>query len=230
MSCLLETHYHTPVTSHCGAVAAAEAIPKYIENGYDGVLVTDHYYRDWFYEKAVRNLSWEQKIDKWLRGYDSVVQAAEGTGFRVFLGMELRFTDNLNDHLVCGIDRDFLIGHPELYNMTPSSFRRLADENGLFWAQAHPFRVMCSPRDPKDLHGVEVFNGNGRHNSHNDLAKAFAAENHLVGLSGSDFHEWEDLCTGGIYLEKMPQDASELARMLLDGKIAGLKIPEAEKE
>ncbi|MGI6270410.1 MAG: PHP domain-containing protein [Candidatus Howiella sp.] len=230
MSYLFETHYHTPVTSHCGSVPAEEAIPKYIEHGYAGICVTDHYYRDWFYEEAVDSLSWEKKIDKWLKGYDSAVKAAEGTGFRIILGMELRFTDNLNDHLVYGIDRTFLVEHPELYNLTPTVFRRLADQNGLFFAQAHPFRSMCSPRDPKDLHGVEVFNGNGRHNSHNDTAEAFAETNHLVRLSGSDFHEWEDLCTGGIYLERLPQDSAELARMLLNGEISGLKIPGQEKE
>ncbi len=230
MSYLFETHYHTPVTSHCASTPAGEAIPKYIENGYAGVFVTDHYYREWFYEDAVKDLTWEQKIDKWLQGYASVAKAAEGTSFQVILGMELRFTDNLNDHLVYGIDRDLLVRYPELYNLTPAEFRKFADEHGLFFAQAHPFRVMCSPRDPKDLHGVEVFNGNARHNSHNDTAEAFAAEHHLVRLSGSDFHEWDDLCLGGIYLEKIPQSSAELAQMLLGGEVSGLKIPGKEKE
>ena len=123
-----------------------------------------------------------------------------------------------------------LVRYPELYNLTPAEFRKFADEHGLFFAQAHPFRVMCSPRDPKDLHGVEVFNGNARHNSHNDTAEAFAAEHHLVRLSGSDFHEWDDLCLGGIYLEKIPQSSAELAQMLLGGEVSGLKIPGKEKE
>lgn len=225
MSFLFESHFHTPVTSHCAAIPAGESIPKYIEKGYSGVFVTDHYYKEWFYEDCVDGFSWEQKIDKWLLGYYSAKKAVEGTGFKVILGMELRFTDNLNDHLVFGIDEDFLKTYPELYNLTPAEFREFADEHGLFFAQAHPFRSMCSPRDPKVLHGVEVFNGNGRHNSNNDTADEFAEKNHLVKLSGSDFHEWEDLAIGGIYLDRIPADSKELAAMLLNGETKGLKRP-----
>lgn len=223
MAYLFETHYHTPLTSHCGSVAAADALPKYIEAGYDGIFVTDHYYKDWFYEDRFAGMSWAEKMNVWLDGYRSVVAAAEGTGLTVILGLELRFTDNMNDHLVYGVDEQFLIDHPELYNMTCSQFHDFADKHGLFFAQAHPFRVMCSRRDPKDLHGVEVFNGNKRHNSRNDDAEQFARDHGLVMISGSDFHEWEDLAMGGIYLEKKPRDSKELAAMLLRGEVADLK-------
>lgn len=226
MSYLLETHFHTPLTSHCGNVHPKEAVPKYLENGYDGICVTDHYYRDWFYEDRLSGMSWSEKIDVWLNGYRAARDAAAGTGCRIILGMELRFTDNMNDHLVFGIDEQFLRTHPELYLLTPADFKTLADQNGLFFAQAHPFRVMCSPRNPADLHGVEVFNGNLRHNSYNDKARQFAAEHHLVMTSGSDFHEWEDLARGGIYLDTLPKDSKELAQMLLQNQISGLKTPD----
>lgn len=225
MSYLFETHFHTPKTSHCASVPAVEAVPKYAEQGYAGICVTDHYYKEWFYEDRVKDLSWEEKVDRWLEGYLSAVEAAKGLNIKIILGMELRFTDNLNDHLVYGIDRQLLVDNPELYNLTPAQFKEFADKNGLFFSQAHPFRVMCSPRDPKDLHGVEVFNGNKRHNSHNDTAEQFAADNNLVAIGGSDFHEWEDLCIGGIYLDKIPADSAELAKMLLNSEVVGLKRP-----
>lgn len=223
MTYLFETHFHTPKTSHCGTVPANEAIPKYIEAGYAGICVTDHYYKDWFYEDRFAGMSWAEKMNVWLEGYRSAVEAAKGTDLSIILGLELRFPDNMNDHLVYGVDEQFLIDHAELYNMTCAEFHDFADAHGLFFAQAHPCRSMCSRRDPKDLHGVEVFNGNLRHNSRNDEAEQFAKENGLVMLSGSDFHEWEDLARGGIYLNKKPTDSAELAAMLLHGEVAGLK-------
>lgn len=221
MSYLFEMHYHTPQTSYCGNVPPAEALPKYKEAGYAGVVVTDHFYKEWFQDKG--DLPWEEKVELWLKGYRAAKEAAEGLdGFRVLLGMELRFPDNLNDHLVYGIDEELLKKYPEPYLMTPAEYRAFADEHGLFFAQAHPFRVMCTPRDPAVLHGVEVFNGNGRWDSQDHKAEALAKEHGLIPLSGSDFHEWEDLCTGGMYLTERPADSRELARLLFAGGVEGL--------
>ena len=46
--------------------------------------------------------------------------------------------------------------------------------------QAHPFRTGLTREDPALLDGVEVFNGNARHDSHNDDALRFARENGLL--------------------------------------------------
>jgi hypothetical protein len=43
-----------------------------------------------------------------------------------------------------------------------------------------PFPEYCRPANPAFLDGVEVFNGNPRHDSRNHLAAAFAEENGLV--------------------------------------------------
>lgn len=223
MSFLFETHYHTPNTSYCGHIGPKDALPKYRELGYRGVVVTDHYYKDWFEDKG--NLSWKQKIDLWLAGYRAAAALAERNGLTVILGMELRFTDSWNDYLVYGIDEDFLTRNPELYHMTPAEFRRFSDENGLFFAQAHPFRSNCSPQDPACLHGVEIFNGNLRHDSRNEEAEAFARDHQLLALSGSDFHEWEDLGRGGMIFSKCPSDSKELAALLFSGGIEELRRP-----
>ena len=223
MSYLFETHYHTPQTSYCGHIPPSEALPKYKEAGYDGVVVTDHFYKEWFDDRG--DLPWEDKIERWLEGYRAAREAAAALpDFTVILGMELRFTDNINDHLVYGIDEGLLKKYPEPYLLTPAEFRAFADQHGLFFAQAHPFRDVCSPRNPADLHGVEVFNGNGRWNSHNDTAEDFAKRNGLIRLSGSDFHEWEDLCMGGVYLRERPADSQALARLLFDGGVEELVV------
>lgn len=226
MPYLFETHFHTPVTSHCSKVPAEEAVPAYKKAGYSGICVTDHYYKDWFYEARFDGKKWSEKTDVWLDGYRSAVKAAEGLDMSIILGLEIRFTDNMNDHLVYGVTEELLRENPELYNMSVAEFKAFAEENGLFFAQAHPFRSICSPRNPKHLHGVEIYNGNYRHQSHNETALEFAKSNSLVQISGSDFHMMEDLGRGGIYLEKLPQNSAELAKMLLDNKVCRHKITE----
>ena len=67
MSYLFEMHYHTPQTSYCGHIPPAEALPKYKEAGYAGVVVTDHFYKEWFDDRG--EIPWEEKIDRWLAGY-----------------------------------------------------------------------------------------------------------------------------------------------------------------
>ena len=78
---------------------------------------------------------------------------------------------------------------------------------------------------PALLDGVEIYNGNKRHDSHNDEAEAFCRENGLIGLSGSDFHEWEDLARGGLALEEAVFSVAELLRLLRAGRFTVLRAP-----
>ena len=58
------------------------------------------------------------------------------------------------------------------------------------------------------------FNGNARHDSHNDDALRFARENGLLFFSGSDHHETEDRGRGGMVLPREPKDEADLVRLL----------------
>ena len=222
MSYLFETHYHTPYTSYCGSVTPAQAFPFYAQNGYSGIVITDHYYKEWF--DGCKDTSWNKKIDHWLEGYKIARTVGRQHGMKVILGMELRFTENANDYLVYGIDEQFLRTCPEIYKMTPAQFRVLADKHGLLFSQAHPFRSMCTPCDPKALHGVEIYNGNPRHTNQNNLAKKFAEDNNLIITSGSDTHEKEDVCRGGVFLNKNPNNSKELAELLFTKNVGEIRI------
>jgi hypothetical protein len=74
-----------------------------------------------------------------------------------------------------------------------------------------------APADIKLLDGLEVYNGNPRHNSQNDKAFAYAKKHELKMISGSDFHEYEDLALGGIVSEKLPVNIIELCDLLKNG-------------
>ncbi|MDR1892608.1 MAG: PHP domain-containing protein [Oscillospiraceae bacterium] len=222
MRILFEPHFHTKETSSCAHVPAATAIAAMQKAGYGGVAVTDHYrvFDRMFAQRAEQ--AWCEKIDCWAAGYRAARDAALGTDFKVICGMEISFEGSPNDYLVYGVDPDFLKNYPELYKMTPETFFAFAEEHGLFFAQAHPFRNYCSRANPDFLHGLEVYNGNIRHDSQNDLALELAEKAGLRQIAGSDYHELEDLGTGGIYLGRLPADTRDFAKMLLTGEYDGL--------
>jgi hypothetical protein len=213
-----ELHMHTAESSWCGRTPGARAAEMYAAAGYDGVCVTDHYFRE-----AVESLPGRKAKDKvsaWLAGYRAVRDAGTRVGLETLLCMELRFDENFNDYLVYGITEELLMRHPDLYAMTPAAFYRFARQHGLFFAQAHPYRSVCVPADPACLHGIEVFNAHRRHQNHNDLAEALAAAHpHLVRLAGSDFHQENDLGGASVLFGERMRESAEIAGALLENRM-----------
>lgn len=68
------------------------------------------------------------------------------------------------------------------------------------------------------LDGIEVYNGHPGHVNRNEQALAYAQENQLTGLAGSDFHAWELLRGTGILLPEPVQDSAALIRLLREGR------------
>ncbi|MGB8452361.1 MAG: hypothetical protein WCD89_08515 [Anaerocolumna sp.] len=147
-------------------------------------------------------------------GYLRAKQSVKDRDFKVLLGMELRFTDNENDFLVYGIDEGFLKRYPWLYMKGLAYFYEVAGKNNLLIVQAHPFRENCCLAPIGFLHGIEVYNGNPRHNSRNELARQTAKEHGLLQLTGSDFHQEEDISGKFFELASMPKTEQELVTLL----------------
>ncbi len=211
----IDTHMHTSETSACGKIAAKDAVRLYHQAGYQGVIITDHYY-DGFFE-ALGKMNWEQKIDHYLSGYRSAHEEGKKLGMKVLLGMELRFTETPNDYLVYGATEEFLREHEELYLLGLKKFNELIKDQDILIVQAHPYRKWMTVMPPGEIHGVEVYNGNARHNSRNELALAYAKEHNLYMTSGSDFHEMEDLARGGMVFEHEITSIQEYNRSLREG-------------
>jgi predicted metal-dependent phosphoesterase TrpH len=217
---LFDTHVHTQETSSCGKVKAQEGVNLYKKAGYSGIVITDHYYKQYFDNLPYNN--WNDKIHRYLTGYLSAVEEGKQIGLNVFLGMEIRFADSPYDYLVYGIDEKFLMDNPELYKLGLEGFRQYVEDKDILIFQAHPYRPGLTAADPSLLDGVEVFNGNPRHNSRNDLALAFAKSNNLLMLSGSDFHQVEDLARGGIEVSEEIDDAKGLLEVIKGNELIKL--------
>ncbi|MCH5192068.1 MAG: PHP domain-containing protein [Oscillospiraceae bacterium] len=216
---LYEMHTHTSETSRCAHVSAHGVVDEYIHAGYSGIVITDHMSTSTFEKFDHINMTWKEKVDYFLGGYREALKAADGR-INVLLGMELRFDipNVMNDYLVYGVTEKFLYSTPELLNMNLHDFSKLAHRNKMVIFQAHPFRVGMKISKPKYLNGIEVFNGNPRHDSSNYLASIWAKKHDLLAVSGSDFHEYEDLARGGIYFEKEIETNDELVKELLFGQ------------
>lgn len=210
-----EMHLHTAETSNCGKMPAAKTVAAYEKLGYRTIVVTDHLSRHTYFKYDYEELTWDEKIDIFLRGYRAAFKAANGR-LNVLLGMELRFDiENCeNDYLVYGVTENFLRTHPDLLNMNLKSFSALAHKNGLMIFQAHPFRFGMTVSRPEHLDGIEIFNGNPRHNSNNPTAEFWAKQHDLKGISGSDHHEIGDEGIGGIQTKTEIRKNDDLLRTL----------------
>ncbi|NLO82410.1 MAG: PHP domain-containing protein [Clostridiales bacterium] len=205
---LLDTHVHTSEVSLCGKVEAVQMVRHYKEAGYDGIIITDHYYREYF--ELMLKGSWKEKIDMYLSGYRAALAEGKRIGIDVLLGMEIRFHDTPEDYLVFGIDEQYILNNPKLYNHTLSSFKASIKGKDILLLQAHPFRTGLSPAAPELLDGVEVYNGNPRHDSRNHLAYSYAREHGLIMISGSDAHQLVDVARGGIGLYRPVKSIHDL--------------------
>lgn len=212
---LFEMHAHTDETSNCGKVPAAEMVEIYKKLGYDGIVVTDHMSTHTFFKYDYSNMTWDEKVDIFLKGYNLAKEAAKDD-IKILLGMELRFDlENCeNDYLVYGIDENFLRSNGDLINMNIEGFSKLAHSKGLMIFQAHPFRFNMTVTRPKFLDGIEVFNGNPRHNSNNTIASKWAELQGLQMSSGSDFHEHGDEGHGGILFSDKINSNTDLINAL----------------
>lgn len=218
MDYLFEMHTHTKEVSTCAVAYAEDLINSYKDSEYAGFVITNHMNPDTFARADLENAPWDKKIDHFMTGFNAVKKAAQDQ-FVVLLGMEIRFYNiPNNDYLVYGVTEEFLRSNGDLMAMPIKQFSKLCKENNILFLQAHPFRRGMKITDWNLLDGYEVFNGNPRHNSNNDIAEIWAKKhNKTIVVSGSDFHEIDDACAGGVYFKNPIKNNEDLVRELKAG-------------
>lgn len=213
MKYLFETHAHTSQVSPCSLVEASDVVKEYSDKGYAGIIITDHVGK-WSFERL--KCPWEKKIDLLIGAYEIAKKTGDELGIKVLFGIEICLGINHRDYLAYGVDYDFLYKHKDVYKMELEDFFPLAQENDILLLGAHPFRYQNHTPNASLMHGVEVFNGNPRHNSNNNKAKKWAESNDLIQLSGSDFHEYGDV-SAGVMLPSIPETTKEFVELIRSG-------------
>lgn len=182
-----ETHLHTFPVSRCAKATVEQSLEFYINMGYDGVFITNH-----FIDGNINmdhNKSYEEKIHFYFSDYEKGLEIGRKLGIKVFCGVELSYEGT--DFLVYGLDKKWFLAHPEIVNMKKSEELAFMKENGALIIQAHPYReafyIDHIRLFPRYVHGVEIINGVQAERI-NQLAKIYAEYYGLIEFAGSDNH------------------------------------------
>lgn len=224
-----ELHLHTVQGSKCGRSEGKEYVDFYMNMGYSGAVVTDHFYHG--NTRPDRSLPWSEYMEKYLSGYYDMKKAAEGKDFQVFFGVEELF-DTWDEYLVYGLEPEWFIARPELRDMKRVEFLTLAKENGAFIIQAHPYRhrdyFKCNHLTISSslVDCYEVFNSCNTP-EHNKLALMLAEKENKLMVGGSDRHIATDYIEieGGVSLQRKVNSIQELIDEIKRGthKVLGIE-------
>lgn len=178
-----ELHLHTFPASSCSEIPPEQAVELYANLGYRSIVVCNHF------TPNIRFRDDRQKcIDTYLADYNLAVETGKKYGIHVILGCEIRFSENVNDYLLFGIDENFFDIAFDCLDMGIEEFSKQFRSDETLLIQAHPFRNGMTQVDPKYLDGIETFNMHPNHNSRVALAAKYAKEHDLIPTIGTDFH------------------------------------------
>lgn len=208
-----ELHCHTGMVSRCGRVHPKEIVKLHKEQGYSGIVVTDHYSpMTWRNPLQIVCPHKTGGIDFYLSAYREM-KKYEDDDFSVMFGIELRHYGTANDYLVYGVEEEWFKKQGNLMSLFEKDAYKLMHQQGYLVYQAHPFRTGIRRCNPDFIDGVEVFNG--KCNKHqNDQAYQWAKENNKLMVSGSDFHVMKQLAKGGIITTKQIKNNTDLLEVL----------------
>ncbi len=226
-----ELHLHTKEGSLCARSSAAEMVDFYIENGYQGAVVTDHFYHG--NTRPDRALPWEDYIDEYIKGYEKAKEAAKGRDFDVFFGIEEKF-EYWDEYLILGTTPAFLKAHPELRDMRGKDFFTFMHKAGAFIIHAHPYRERAYMRAqtimlrPNDVDAIEAYNC-GNTPECNRRGYEYAKKLGIPMTGGSDRHEAKGELFGGISLPFRCHTVEELISTIRAGKAEVLGLEASVK-
>lgn len=217
-----ELHMHTSEGSACGKSSGADMVNFYIERGYAGMVVTDHFYHG--NTAPSRDLPWREFIFQYAEGYRHAKEAAKNRDFDVFFGIEVKGA-GWDEYLILGLEPDWYAEHPELREVKGKEFLDIVRRAGAFIIHAHPYRERLYMKDetiwlyPNLVDAVEVRNY-GNLIEFDRRALAYAEELNLPMTGGSDNHTAKDpLCPlTGISLPFRCQTLPELIHAIREKK------------
>jgi histidinol phosphatase-like PHP family hydrolase len=225
MSYLYETHLHTVQGSACGVSRGRDYIKRYRDSGFSGIIVTDHFFNG---NTAIdRDLPWKQWVEQFCRGYEETRNEGERAGLDVFFGWEETYKGD--DYLIYGLDRAWLMAHPESAHWSRKEQFDAVHAAGGCVVQAHPFRAAYYIKTihlaPELVDAVEIANGCNQ-NEWDALASEYARRIGLPVTAGSDIHNVDQFNEGdifGVYLDKKLETIQDYVAAIRDKAVADLK-------
>jgi hypothetical protein len=227
MGFLYETHLHTSEASACAVSSGAEYIGPYLDRGFTGIIVTDHFFNS---NTALdRRLPWAEWVKGFCAGYEKARNEGLKRGLDVFFGWEETFDGD--DYLVYGLDRAWLLEHPEVVRWTRKEQFREVRRYGGCVVHAHPFRqhpyIGTVNLAPRLVDAVEAANAGNHEAAYDGQAREYARILGLPAAAGSDIHDTADIAAGpfGVELEKPLASIKDYTALIREKQNIGLYIP-----
>ena len=209
----IEMHAHTYPVSKCSEISPETLVETYHKKGYDAVVITNH-----FAYELMEGVDKEHAIDLYLEAYETAKKTAEKYDIKVFLGAEIKFTENRNDYLLYGVDRNILSVTYDYLQKGVEAFRKEVNLPDSVFLQAHPFRNNMELCNPDILDGIETFNMHPNHNSRVAVATRYANEqNFAITVAGTDYHHPTHEASCALRTPVIPDDSYGIAKMLRGG-------------
>ena len=185
----IDTHTHTSGVSFCSHVPPKEYVQALKAAGYDAVILTNHYSRQYMFRYGD---TFDQQIAIYLNEYRTAKREGEQIGLPVFLAAEVAIATPQSPYiefLLYGADEDFFLNNPALYDQSQRKLYKICHDNGVLMFQSHPFRSEQGhlPMDPEFMDGTEI-NMHPFFLGKEEQTREFADKHGLALICGSDFH------------------------------------------
>ena len=218
MSYRYETHCHTKEVSICGRWTGEELVRFYHKLGYNGVIISDHFFNGNSYVKTSKD-PWEERVAQFCLGYDNAFAEGQKLGLDVFFAWEYSYQGS--DFLTYGLDREWLLAHPDVCEWKPYEYFDKVHEDGGFIVHAHPMRqaryihMFCLFPEQEDA--VEVDNS-AMSEIVNSRGEWYADNYGLLKTAGSDAHNADRKRFAGVEVEERFTSVQDYVKALKEGR------------
>jgi len=214
-----DLHCHTAEGSGCSKLAAADMVRRYLELGYTGIVITDHFTGK---TTVPENATWPERIERFYDGYNAAKAEGDKLGLDVFFGLE--YSDKGNDFVFLNIGADWLLQNPDMREIGLVPLLKRVREAGGFITHAHPFAIQrwipVIQLVPQWVDAIEVING-GESDANNARAlwffEQYEKEYNLRKVASTDTHEHDAKFTG-ITLNKRVKTLNGLIEEIKAGR------------
>lgn len=221
-----QMHTHTVPCSACAYMTPAELIEGLHENGYQGCVMTNHFYRG--NTGIDRELPWKEFVEQYVKDYEKCCLYAEKYDLDIIFGIEEGVGGSL-EILCYGLTPQILYDHPKLKGADVKTWYDVIREHDGICIQAHPFRERVYIPKPQMLpldciDGIEVYNA-ANSVKNNEEAEHFAKQHpELILIAGADAHIKGDLLDGGIETKQRIHSGKDLVHILRTGEYDLIKL------
>lgn len=196
-----DLHVHTAECSACGISKAAEIADLYHQEGYTGIVITDHFLTG--NTTVPKDLPWEEQVRMLETGYRNAKKRGDEIGLDVFFGWEYSIPNCGTDFVTLGLDSSWLLKNPDVCKIDVLEYMNRVHRAGGYIIHAHPFLeadwVPYIRLFPKYEDAVEIVNGHCINKEFvNRQAAIYAEEYDLTRTAGSDLHNTNQPLLAGI--------------------------------